>query len=151
MSVVSDLWSLMCSCLRQLFRSRRTLILENLALRSQLALFEQQVLSGKRPKPQPTLAFRILWVYLSKHWSCWRSALMVVKPETVIRWHRQAFRWFWAQKSKQRGRPTISPTTIATIKRIHRENPLWSPERIHDSPAATPNFTLPRTRMTGAV
>jgi len=108
------------------------LVLENLALRSQLALFEQQVLTGKQPKPQPTPAFRRLWVWLSKHWSEWRTALMLVKPDTVIRWHRMAFRWYWRRKSKPRGRPTISMATIATIKRVHRENPLWSPERIHD-------------------
>ncbi len=57
---------------------------------------------------------------------------MVVTPATVIRWHRRGFRWYWARKSKPRGRPVISPATIALIKRVHRENPLWSPERIHD-------------------
>jgi hypothetical protein len=107
-------------------------MLENLALRSQLALFEQQVLTGKRPKPMPTPACRMLWVWLSKHWPAWRAALMVVKPETVIRWHRTGFQWYWRQKSTPRGRPTISPATIAAIMRIHRKNPLWSPERIHD-------------------
>lgn len=115
-----------------LFRSRRSLALENIALRSQLALFEQQVLTGKRPKPQPTPAFRLLWTWLSKTWPDWRSALMVVKPETVIRWHRIAFKWYWHTKSKPRGRPAISPATIAAIKCVHRENRLWSPERIHD-------------------
>jgi transposase InsO family protein len=132
MSIVSELWPLVWQCLRQFFRSRRALVLENLGLRSQLALFEQQVIAGKRPKPQPTPVFRRLWVWLSKNWSDWRSALMIVKPETVIRWHRLAFRWYWRQQSKPRGRPTISPATISTIKRVHRENPLWSPERIHD-------------------
>jgi transposase InsO family protein len=57
---------------------------------------------------------------------------MIVKPETVISWHRQASRFYWSRKSKLRGRPAISRTTIALIKRIHQENPLWSPERIHD-------------------
>jgi len=118
--------------LRNIFRSRQALILENLALRSQLALFEQQVLMGKHPTPQPTSAFRLLWVWLSKHLINWHSALMIVKPETVIRWHRQAFHWYWRRKSRPRGRPAIASATIATIKRVHRENPLWSPERIHD-------------------
>jgi hypothetical protein len=117
-------------------------MLENLALRSQLALFEGQVLDGKRPKPQPTPAFRLLWRWLVDFWPEWRwlvdfwpewrSAVMVVTPEMVIRWHRAAFNWYWARKSKPRGRPRISPATIALIKRIHRENLLWSPERIHD-------------------
>ncbi|HEX3046998.1 MAG TPA: transposase family protein, partial [Bacillota bacterium] len=57
---------------------------------------------------------------------------MIVNPETVIAWHRKAFRFYWFRKSKPRGRPRISRKTIALIKRIHRENPLWSPERIHD-------------------
>ena len=57
---------------------------------------------------------------------------MIVKPETVIRWHRTAFCYYWARKSKPRGRPLVSRSTIAIIKRIHRENHLWSAERIHD-------------------
>ena len=117
---------------RNCLLSRQALVLENLALRSQLALFEQQVLAGKRPKPQPTPTFRLLWIWLSRSCSDWRTALMVVTPATVIRWHRQGFRWYWARRSTPRGRPVISPTTIALIKRVHRENPLWSPERIHD-------------------
>ena len=117
---------------RNFLRSRQSLVLENLALRSQLALFEQQVHAGKRAKPQPTPTFRLLWNWLSRAWVGWRTALMVVTPATVIRWHRQGFRWYWACLSKPRGRPAISPATIALIQRIHRENPLWSPERIHD-------------------
>jgi transposase InsO family protein len=117
---------------RNCLRSRQSLVLENLALRSQLALFEQQVHAGKRTKPQPTPTFRLLWNWLFQFWPDWRAALMVVTPATVIRWHRQGFRWYWARLSKPRGRPVISPATIALIKRIHRENPLWSPERIHD-------------------
>lgn len=134
-----SLWSLLRDglgfllyALRNTLRTRQALVTENLALRSQLALVEQQVRTGKRPKPPPTPAFRLLWVWLAKHWAGWRTALIVVKPETVIRWHRQGFRWYWARQSKPRGRPSISPATIALIKRIHRENPLWSPERIHD-------------------
>ena len=71
-------------------------------------------------------------VIISKLWPNWKSALLVVKPETVIRWHRTAFRIYWAKKSKPHGRPAISSATISLIKRIHKENPLWSPERIHD-------------------
>ena len=56
---------------------------------------------------------------------------MIVKPETVIRWHKTAFKIYWRRKS-QGGRPKISPATIAFIKRIHRENPLLSPEKIYE-------------------
>ena len=80
------------------------------------------------PKP----AFRHLWVFFSKYWTDWQCALVVVKPQTVLNWHRTAFRLYWAKKSKPLGRPTVSRAAIALIKRIHRENPLWSPERIHD-------------------
>ncbi len=118
--------------LKDSLKSRLALEMEILALRSQLSIFQQQIINRKLPKPRPTPAFRQLWVFISKLWSDWKSALLVVKPETVLDWHRTAFRFYWARKSKQRGRPTISQTTIALIKRIHQENPLWSPERIHD-------------------
>jgi putative transposase len=118
--------------IRGILVSRATLIQENLALRSQLALFQHQVLSGKRPKPKTTRAFCQLWVIISRFFADWISIIVVVKPETVISWHRTAFRWYWRRKSKPEGRPHVSPATIAQIKRIHRENPLWSPERIHD-------------------
>ncbi|HEX3043984.1 MAG TPA: integrase, partial [Bacillota bacterium] len=112
--------------------SRATLEIENLALRSQLALYQQRELNHKRPKPHITPAFRQLWVVISKLCPHWKSFLMIVKPETVINWHRKAFRFYWFRKSRPRGRPNISRKTIALIKRIHKENPLWSPERIHD-------------------
>jgi hypothetical protein len=112
--------------------SRAALEIENLAFRSQLAVYQQQTLNHKIPKPRITPAFRQLWVIISKLSSNWKSFLVLVKPETVISWYRTAFRFYWARKSEPRGRPKISQTTIALIKRIHKENPLWSPERIHD-------------------
>jgi putative transposase len=102
------------------------------SLCSQLSLYQQQLLNHKLPKPRPTPAFRQLWVFISKLWPDWKSALVVVKPETVLGWHRTAFRFYWAKKSKSHGRPKISQATIALIKGSHKENPLWSPERIHD-------------------
>ncbi len=62
----------------------------------------------------------------------WKSALFLVKPETVIGWHRKAFKFYWMIKSKKSGRPKISRQTIALIKRIHKENPLLSPEKIYE-------------------
>ena len=106
--------------------------IEITALRSQLSLFQEQVLNHKILKPKPTPAFRQLWVVISKLWPDWKSSLIIVKPETVIGWHRKTFKLYWLWKSKLRGRPKISQATIALIKRIHKENPLWSPERIHD-------------------
>lgn len=128
---MSEWFNYVIYVLRGLLVSRTTLIKENIALRSQLALFHHQVLSGKRPKPKTTPAFRRIWAILSRSWADWKSVLMVVRPETVIKWHRTAFRFYWARKSKPRGRPPVSQATIAIIKLIHSENPLWSPERIH--------------------
>src|SRR5712664_3475475 len=73
------------------FKSRATLHLENLALRHQIGILRRSV---KRPKL--TSADRLLWAWLCEAWSDWRSALVIVKPETVIAWHRKGFRLFWA-------------------------------------------------------
>ena len=83
--------------------SRATLETENIALRSQLALYQQQTLNHKIPKPQTTPAFRQLWIIISKICSHWKSFLMIVKPETVIRWHRTAFRFYWKKKIETSG------------------------------------------------
>ena len=117
--------------LKDSLKSRAALEMEILVLRSQLSLYQQQSINHKISKPRPTPAFRQLWIFVAKLWPDWKSALFVVKPETVLDWHRTAFRFYWAKKSKQRGRPSISSATISLIKRIHKENPLWSPERIH--------------------
>ena len=102
------------------------------ALRSQLSLCHQQIINQKMQKPLPTPAFRQLWVILSKLSHDWESYLILFKPETVIGWHKKAFKFYWMKKSKKPGRPKISPATIALIKRIHKENPLLSPEKIHE-------------------
>jgi hypothetical protein len=73
--------------LRLLVQSRSQLVLENLALRQQLA-----VLSRQRPRPALQRRDRLFWVCLSKWWTGWRSVLIVVQPDTVIRWHQQGFR-----------------------------------------------------------
>src|SRR5215510_11515253 len=93
------------STLISIFKRRRNLALENLALRQQLAVFKRR---HPRPKLQPT--DRLFWVWLSKLWADWREALIIVKPETVIAWHRQAFRfyWRWLSRRKSIGRPTVS-------------------------------------------
>ena len=106
--------------------------IEIAALRSQLALCHQQIINQKIKKPLPTPAFRQLWVLISKLSRDWESYLILFKPETVIGWHKKAFKFYWMKKSKRPGRPKISPATIALIKRIHKENPLLSPEKIHE-------------------
>ena len=106
--------------------------LEILALRSQLALVQKDILAGEMPKPRFKPALRCFWVLLSKIFPAWQNTLVLVKPETVIRWHRTAFKFFWRIKSRKAGRPRISAKTIALIKRLHRENPLLSPEKIYE-------------------
>src|SRR5579864_4210935 len=110
------------------FKSRATLHLENLALRHQLAVLRRSV---KRPKL--TSADRFLWTWLCEAWSDWQSALVIVKPDTVIGWHRKGFRLFWTWKVRhgRLGRPSVSRETRELIRKMGRENPLWGAPRIH--------------------
>ncbi len=114
------------------FQSRSHAAMEILALRSQLALCRHRIEMKKHPKPRPPLAFRWLWVIMCKTWGGWQGAACLMKPATVLKWHRTAFRLHWRWKSRKRGRPAISARTIALIRRLSRENQLWSAERIHN-------------------
>ncbi len=106
----------------------RNLLIENLALRQQLAIMKQHV---KRPKIK--IRDRIFWVFLSRVWKDWKSVLIVVKPETVIRWHRKGFKLFWTFKSRKHrvGRPSIAPEIRKLIQDMAMANPLWGAQRIH--------------------
>jgi putative transposase len=86
------------------FKSRAALHVENLALRHQLGVLHRSV---KRPKLTPP--DRLLWAWLCQLWNNWRTALVIVKPDTVIAWHRRSFRLFWTWKSRrgQPGRPAV--------------------------------------------
>jgi putative transposase len=110
------------------FRSRAALQLEILALRHQLGVLHRSV---KRPKL--TSPDRLLWVWLSRMWTDWRSSLVIVKPETVIGWHRKSFRLFWTWKVRggRSGRPAVPRDIRELIRRMSRENPLWGAPRIH--------------------
>ena len=121
--VVSLLYSL-----RFLIRSRAALHLEIIALRHQLAVLNR----SRRPRLRLTPADRILWAGLSHAWRGWRSAVRIVKPETVIAWHRRGFRLFWTWKSRQgTGRPSVPPDVRALIRELSSANPLWGAPRIH--------------------
>ena len=113
--------------LRSTIRTQRELALENLALRQQVAVWKV-----RQPRPQLTATDRLFWVVLSRLWKNWRSSLQVVRPETVVRWHRQGFRRYWAWKSRhRRGRPAIGTEVRDLIRRMSRANPLWGAPRIH--------------------
>jgi putative transposase len=88
-----------------IFRSRAALQLENLALRHQIGVLQRSA----RKRPKLTSGDRLLWIYLSRFWLDWRSALAIVKPETVIAWRRAGFRLFWTWKVRrsQPGRPVV--------------------------------------------
>ncbi|MCP5115909.1 MAG: transposase family protein [bacterium] len=123
--VLSTILTHLCA----LVRSRAALKLENVALRHQLG-----VLHRFAPKRlELTVSDRLLWAWLSRIWSDWRSALVMVKPETVIAWHRKGFRMFWTWKirSGKPGRPAVPKQVRGLIRRMSRENPLWSAPRIH--------------------
>jgi putative transposase len=107
------------------FRSRASLVVENLALRQQLA-----VLRRRRRRPHLHAIDRAFWVTLSRVWSRWADSLAIVKPATVIAWHRRGFARFWAWKSRPVGRPPLTPDVLDLIERMARDNPLWSRRRI---------------------
>ncbi|MCE9556620.1 MAG: helix-turn-helix domain-containing protein [Planctomycetes bacterium] len=113
--------------LRAMLIPKMQLAVENLALRQQLAVCKQSV---KRPKLHPR--DRDFWVWLSRLWPNWRSALAIVQRETVIRWHRQGFKLYWRWKSRARkvGRPGIDREIRDLIRRMSRENSTWGALRI---------------------
>ena len=112
--------------LRSLLRSQVQLAVENLALRQQLS-----VVSQKAERPRLRNRDRIFWAWLSRLWSNWRSVLVIVQPETVVRWHQLGFKLYWRWKSRaKRGRPSIEKEIRALIRRMTRENPLWGTPRI---------------------
>jgi hypothetical protein len=102
--------------------SRAALHLEVLALRHQL-----QVLHRSKPRRlRLARADRWLWAWLSRAWDDWRTAVVIVKPETVVAWHRQGFRLFWTWKSRRRhGRPPVATDARALIRTMSEQNPLW--------------------------
>ncbi|MFQ5671278.1 MAG: helix-turn-helix domain-containing protein [Acidobacteriota bacterium] len=112
---------------RAVFVARADLMVENLALRQQI-----NVLRRRTKRPRLRRRDRIFWLWLARCWGRWKDTLMVVKPETVIRWHRQGFKYYWAWKSRQtRGRPAVPPEVRDLIRRMSRANPLWGAPRIH--------------------
>ena len=104
------------------FKSRAALQLENLALRHQLGVLHRSV---KRPKLTPP--DRVLWVWLCAVWNDWRSVLVIVKPDTVIAWHRKSFRllWTWKVRRGQPWRPAVPKGVRDLIRSLSRENVLW--------------------------
>jgi len=120
---------LLLSAFLRSFRDRRSLLLENLALRQQLS-----ILKRKHPRPRLNVLDKFFWILAHRFWSGWKQALIVVSPETVVRWHRAGFALYWRAISGARqavGRKRISKEVRDLIFRIVSENPTWGAPRIH--------------------
>ncbi len=126
--MMAGMITLILTGLLRVLRTRRALVLENLALRHQLA-----VLQRAAPRPRLRRSDRLFWVLLSQLWRGWADAVSVVQPATVIRWQRSGFKLFWTWKSHRNGpgRPSVSPEVRALIRQMSRANPLWGAPRIH--------------------
>src|ERR1017187_1286117 len=115
--------------LRDCFRTRAVLQAEIIALRHQLLVLHR---SNRGRRIHLKFLDRLLWFWLSQLWTGWRSALIIVKPETVIAWHRKGFGYYWAWKSRHRqGRPFVSTELRDLIRKMSLANPRWGAPRIH--------------------
>jgi putative transposase len=117
----------MLAVIRVFCQSRSDTALEVLALRQQVA-----VLKRKRPRPVLNSWDRLFWTTLRHLWSRWSDVLVIVKPETVISWHRAGFRLYWRWRSRRRGgRPKVTDEIRGLIRRLAEENPDWGAPKIH--------------------
>ncbi len=110
---------LVLSIVVAVFKNRADLVAENIALRHQLSC-----LIHRRPRPKLRPVDRVVWVLLSRFWNCWTKTLVMVKPATVLAWHRQAFKLFWRWKSRKRGpgRPRIPEVVCKLIVEMAEMN-----------------------------
>jgi putative transposase len=115
------------AALRAFLQSRADTSLEILALRQQLAVLKRQ-----RPRPPLRTGDRLFWTILRRFWPRWSDVLLIVKPATVIAWHRAGFRFSWRWRSRSRGgRPRITQELRDLITRLAKENPDWGAPKIH--------------------
>ena len=109
-------------------RPKALLIADNLCLRQQLL-----VLQRRKPRPRLEDADRRFWVLACRWFVGWRSSVLIVKPETVLRWHRRGWRTYWRRRSCRKGNPgrrPIAPELRALIRRMTTENRTWGQRRI---------------------
>ena len=117
-AVVASLFSSM--------KPQHELALENLALRQQVMMLQRSV-----KRARPSMIDRLFWSAFSRNVANWRGNLIVLHPDTVVRWHRAGFRRYWAWKSRRAGRPTIDRELRALIHRMQCENVTWGAPRVH--------------------
>ena len=123
MIFVIGLWTF----LRATLVGSAAVAIENLALRHQLLVLQRSV-----DRPRLSRWDRILWVWLSRVWTDWRTSLVIVQPATVLAWHRRGFQLYWRWKARANpvGRPRLDPELRRLIRRMARENPTWGRRRI---------------------
>ncbi len=116
--------------LSALFRHRAELAVEPLALRPPRAVLQRSV-----QRPRLRRRDRIFWTWVLRIWSRWKSALSIVQPATVIRWHRPGFERSWRGKSRRRrnGRPRVDPEIRRVLRRSSGDNPTWGVPRIQSA------------------
>ena len=114
--------------LRSVFKSRRQLLLENLALRQQVTMLRKSV-----KRPRATVGDKLFWILFSRYVDGWRTVLHGLHPDTVVRWHRQGFRFYWRWKSRgpKPGRPAMDGGLRKLIREIQAINMGWGAPRIH--------------------
>jgi len=123
MIIVLAVWTF----LRALLGHSSAVALENIALRHQLMVLQRSV-----ARPRLRRRDRVLWVCLAWLWPSWRASLVLVRPATVVAWHRQGFQLYWRWKSRLRspGRPPIDREIRSLIRRMAQDNPTWGRRRI---------------------
>ena len=111
-----------------LFGDHRQLALENLALRQQLSIYKRTL-----TRPPLRRLDRLFWIGLGRVWTGWKQSLVIVTPDTVLRWQRRRFREYWTQLSRRPtgGRPPIDAEIQTLVRRMAAANPLWGAPRIH--------------------
>jgi hypothetical protein len=109
-------------------RGHRELVLENLALRQQLIVMNRA--TSRRHLQAPD---RLFWIALRRLWTNWRTALVIVRPDTVVGWHRDWLRRRWMRRSRRRtnGRPRVSREVRTLVREMATANTLWGAPRIH--------------------
>jgi putative transposase len=126
---MAETFRLLFGTILRLFHARRSLLVENLVLRQQLA-----TLKRRHPRSRLTVFDKLFWVLARRFWSGWNQVLIIVTPETVVRWHRTGFRLYWKLISKVRrpvGRRQTPKEVRELIFRMVTENPTWGAPRIH--------------------
>ena len=119
--------SSLLALVRAVVRGRGDLVAENLLLRQQLEILTRPT----RPQPRLRTRDKLFWILVRWLWRDWRRHLVLVRPETVVGWHRQGWALVWGGRSSRRpGRPRLDAETRALIARMARENPAWGSERI---------------------